>query len=192
MANATEETANLILAALAPGIEVTPAASPQLPVALGTWSPAMSLSVTQAQSLTVCTWQVTAGTGVKPLVPVWVLSTAYLVGEPVTNDGGVYRCITAGTSASSGGPTGQTSDITDGTAHWCYVAPVASAFGSGFIVVNIDATSIVYYGTSAALTTIKASAPLFTSGGSVTLPASPAPIYIVAGASAIVGVTACI
>jgi hypothetical protein len=51
----------------------------------------------------------------------WVALTAYLVGDVVSNDTGkVYRCITAGTSAASGGPTGTTTDITDGTAHWCY------------------------------------------------------------------------
>lgn len=51
----------------------------------------------------------------------WVKSTAYAVGDVVSNDTGkVYRCITAGTSASSGGPTGTTTDITDGTVHWCY------------------------------------------------------------------------
>ena len=32
----------------------------------------------------------------------------------------IYKLITAGTTAGSGGPTGTSSDITDGTAHWAY------------------------------------------------------------------------
>ena len=56
----------------------------------------------------------------------WVASTAYsaTVGtrSVVTNDGGrAYICITAGTSAGSGGPTGVGTDITDNTAHWAFL-----------------------------------------------------------------------
>lgn len=52
----------------------------------------------------------------------WALSTAYSVGDRRTNDAGkVYQCITAGTSASSGGPTGTGTDITDGGVHWTYI-----------------------------------------------------------------------
>ena len=60
----------------------------------------------------------------------WAASTAYSLNDLVLNfdpaaaDGvlpiKLYKCITAGTSAGSGGPTGVTSDITDGTAHWEY------------------------------------------------------------------------
>ncbi len=40
----------------------------------------------------------------------------------MTNDGGrAYICTTAGTSAGSGGPTGEGNDITDGTVHWCWL-----------------------------------------------------------------------
>jgi len=40
----------------------------------------------------------------------------------VTNDTSkTYQCITAGVAAAAGGPTGTTSDITDGTVHWKYV-----------------------------------------------------------------------
>lgn len=53
----------------------------------------------------------------------WAALTAYTTGQAVTNDTGkVYVCITAGTSAGSGGPTGTTADITDGTVHWMYAA----------------------------------------------------------------------
>ena len=59
-------------------------------------------------------------------VPVaWAISTAYVatVGSRsvVTNGGLAYICITAGTSAGSGGPTGTGLDITDGTVHWRYL-----------------------------------------------------------------------
>lgn len=51
----------------------------------------------------------------------WRATTAYSVGDLVSNDTfKIYKCITAGTSAASGGPTGTTADITDGTAHWAY------------------------------------------------------------------------
>jgi hypothetical protein len=56
------------------------------------------------------------------VVTAWVGSTAFTVGLRRANDSGkVYEVITSGTSASSGGPTGTSSDITDGTVHWKYV-----------------------------------------------------------------------
>lgn len=52
----------------------------------------------------------------------WAGSTAYALGASRTNDGGkVYRCTSAGTSASSGGPTGTGTSISDGTCVWDYV-----------------------------------------------------------------------
>lgn len=61
--------------------------------------------------------------------PAWVQSTAYVIGDRVNNDTGkIYECITAGTSAGSGGPTGTNADITDNTAHWKYVAAAADVF----------------------------------------------------------------
>lgn len=51
----------------------------------------------------------------------WAASTPFAVGVQVGNGGNVYRCTTAGTSASSGGPTGTGASITDGTATWAYV-----------------------------------------------------------------------
>ncbi len=168
-----------------------PATLTQVPAALGPTPPAGALSVVLAQSRALCTWQVTAGTGVLPLVPAWGATAAKLVGEPCTNDSGkVYRCITAGTTAGSGGPTGTSTDITDGTVHWAYVGPAATAFGGGFVAVNIDDTSIVYYGTSAAPTTTKASGAIYKSGGSISLSCSPALLNVVAGAGAVITVTA--
>jgi len=58
--------------------------------------------------------------------PDWQGSTAYSLGERVHNDSPnrLYECVTAGTSASSGGPTGTGTSISDGTAEWDYVVDV--------------------------------------------------------------------
>jgi hypothetical protein len=69
-------------------------------------------------------------------VAAWVLSTPYTVGMRVFNDTAkVYECITVGTSASSGGPTGTTADITDGSAHWKYIGPCTASSGASAILV---------------------------------------------------------
>jgi hypothetical protein len=69
-------------------------------------------------------WQcVTAGR----LAPAWAISTAYVVGAVVLNDTNkIYACVTAGTSAGAGGPTGTGAGIVDGTAVWDYIAPLAT------------------------------------------------------------------
>jgi len=51
----------------------------------------------------------------------WLAGTAYGVRSRVVHLGLVYQCITAGTSAASGGPTGTDSDITDNTVHGSYL-----------------------------------------------------------------------
>lgn len=52
----------------------------------------------------------------------WVATRPYAVGNQVTNDSNkVYICVTEGTTASSGGPTGTGSGIADGTVVWDYV-----------------------------------------------------------------------
>lgn len=53
----------------------------------------------------------------------WAASTAYSVDNIRTKGGNVYRVTTAGTSASSGGPTGTGTSITDGTVVWEYIRP---------------------------------------------------------------------
>jgi hypothetical protein len=50
----------------------------------------------------------------------WVAATAYAVGDEVKNGSYNYVCVTAGTSAGSGGPTGTGTSITDGTVVWDY------------------------------------------------------------------------
>ena len=53
--------------------------------------------------------------------PAWAGATAYAVGQIVSNGGYQYICSVAGTSAGSGGPTGQgMAPITDNTVTWFY------------------------------------------------------------------------
>ena len=71
------------------------------------------------------------------IVTAWASSTAYTVGQRRENDTGkVYEVITAGTSDSSGGPTGTTADITDNTVHWKYVGVCDSSTRASAIVVS--------------------------------------------------------
>lgn len=51
----------------------------------------------------------------------WQASRPYAVGDQVTNGGNLYRATAAGTSASSGGPTGTGASITDGGVTWTFV-----------------------------------------------------------------------
>jgi hypothetical protein len=73
---------------------------------------------------------------------IWVNTTAYALGDLVTNDTGkLYVCRTAGTSAASGGPTGTSSAITDGTVSWDYVAATGqSANYFTYVVANTPTT----------------------------------------------------
>lgn len=69
------------------------------------------------------------------IVSAWATETAYVLADRRANDSGkVYECITAGTSAASGGPTGTGSDITDGTAHWKYVGTCDSSTRASAVV----------------------------------------------------------
>jgi hypothetical protein len=52
----------------------------------------------------------------------WVAATAYAVGDEVRNGSYNYVCVTAGTSAGAGGPTGTSDGITDGTVEWDYLS----------------------------------------------------------------------
>ena len=51
----------------------------------------------------------------------WAGTTAYDVGDRVTNSGNIYQCTVAGTSAASGGPSGFDTAIVDGTVTWTFV-----------------------------------------------------------------------
>lgn len=63
-------------------------------------------------------------------------TTAYVVGEVLTNVGRVYVVITAGTTGNlAAAPTGTSDDYTDGTVHWRYV-------GEGSAAVDAPAESV--------------------------------------------------
>ncbi|GAC1332146.1 MAG: hypothetical protein NVSMB20_03240 [Bradyrhizobium sp.] len=83
---------------------------------------------------------------------VWTASTAVVVGQYTTNGTNLYQCITAGTTAASGGPTGTTASITDGTAVWKYVSAVSDVTDSRHVVadytIGTTGTDIVIGSTS--------------------------------------------
>lgn len=60
-------------------------------------------------------------------LPAWLPTTGYLAGARASNSSNAYQCITAGTSAGSGGPATTALDITDGTVHWRFLGPGAAA-----------------------------------------------------------------
>lgn len=57
---------------------------------------------------------------------VWKASTTYTAGDRVVNASRLYKCITTGQSAGSGGPTTTASDITDNAAHWKFLSEYAN------------------------------------------------------------------
>lgn len=57
-------------------------------------------------------------------ITAWASSTSYSVGNRRSNGGNAYQCIKAGTSASSGGPSGTGTSIADGSAAWKFLATV--------------------------------------------------------------------
>ena len=66
-------------------------------------------------------WASRAGIYTEARGVAWQVSTAYELDDIVINDTGkLYTCVTAGTSAAAGGPTGTGSAITDGTCVWDY------------------------------------------------------------------------
>jgi hypothetical protein len=59
----------------------------------------------------------------------WTSNTAYTAGQIRSNNTNIYRCVTSGTSANSGGPTSNTGTITDGTAQWTFQRPQGLSVG---------------------------------------------------------------
>lgn len=57
---------------------------------------------------------------------VWVASTSYTLGDIRSNGGNAYQAVSSGTSAGSGGPTGTSTAIVDGTVTWKYINPALS------------------------------------------------------------------
>ena len=69
--------------------------------------------------------------------PAWAANTAVGTDSICTNDTGkVYICMTAGTTAASGGPTGTGTGIADGTATWDYVGTTSLYDGALFLSSN--------------------------------------------------------
>jgi len=63
----------------------------------------------------------------------WAAGTPYsTLGTNVNNGGNTYRLIQAGTSAASGGPTGKTTNILDGTCRWMWINDSAINAKCGF------------------------------------------------------------
>ncbi len=92
------------------------------------------------------TWQVSVTATPASIAPAWAASTAYVVGRVAVNGYKLYRCITAGTSAGSGGPTGTSTDITDGTVHWRYLMPNAQFRNSALLTTTSTSASPIFYG----------------------------------------------
>jgi hypothetical protein len=80
-------------------------------------------------------------------VLVWLASTAFSVGDRVSNGANTYVATTAGTSAASGGPTGTGTGIADGSVVWAFegineaVLAGASQILSG---ANVSMSSVTY------------------------------------------------
>ncbi len=107
----------------------------------------------------------------------WKASTAYAVGDIVTNDSGkVYTCDRAGTSASSGnGPTGTGADINDpdvNGARWDYTSAgsLAKTYLTGartnYNILTVQDTSII---TNNLITVNATTAPSYTANTKATL-----------------------
>jgi hypothetical protein len=73
----------------------------------------------------------------------WLPTTAYSATNLVINGGLVYTCTVGGTSASSGGPTGTGSGITDGTVTWNFLGTAFATVHGSFQVRALDC---LYYG----------------------------------------------
>lgn len=83
----------------------------------GTWAQGDTVLNRAPAAAGVPGWMCTTGGAIA--TGNWAATTAYTVGALVLNDSGkTYVCVTAGTSAGSGGPTGTGSGITDGTVVW--------------------------------------------------------------------------
>lgn len=83
----------------------------------------------------------------------WAGTTAYVKNDIVSNGSTptrLYKCTTAGTSASSGGPTTTSFDITDGTVTWAYIGEMAPFQSSGNYPAAIGAINgrIVFAGSN--------------------------------------------
>ena len=72
----------------------------------------------------------------------WAASTSFAVGDIRRNSGNVYECVRAGTSASSGGPSGELDEIVDNTCTWKFLDDGGIAQGNATIT-GINSTTEV-------------------------------------------------
>ena len=72
----------------------------------------------------------------------WVASTAYALDDIKRNSGNVYKCIKAGTSDSTGGPSGEGDEIVDNTVTWKYLRDGGIQWGYGVVASRASTTSI--------------------------------------------------
>jgi hypothetical protein len=77
----------------------------------------------------------------------WSATQVIPVGTKRNNSGNIYRCTTAGTTASSGGPTGTGTAITDGTVVWRYMFAQGLSTWQGTGGTMSASTGITYTGT---------------------------------------------
>lgn len=79
-----------------------------------------------------------------PVSMPWAGSTAVQLGQQMHNGGNVYVVTTAGTTNSSGGPSGTGTGITDGTVTWNYVGPVEMTIDNVDIAIGQQVTVTGY------------------------------------------------
>ncbi len=81
----------------------------------------------------------------------WQAGTPYALGALCSNNGNVYRCYTAGTSAASGGPTATSGTMVDGSngLSWLYVRPAGTSVFMGTAGTMTAATGITFSGSLA-------------------------------------------
>jgi hypothetical protein len=78
---------------------------------------------------------------------VWLASTAFAVGDRVSNGANTYVATTAGTSAASGGPTGTGTGIADGSVVWAFEGINEAVFAGASQIIsgaNVSASSVTY------------------------------------------------
>jgi len=87
----------------------------------------------------------------------WAASTSYSVGNVRRNSGNVYECVKAGTSESSGGPSGEGENIVDNSVTWKFLDDGGVVYGNATITdinstTNVDASVNKNFGGTSAET----------------------------------------
>lgn len=72
----------------------------------------------------------------------WAADTSYAVGDVKRNSGNVYECIKAGTSASSGGPSGEGDEIVDNAATWKFLRDGGIQWGYATVTARGSTTEV--------------------------------------------------